>query len=56
MTDTFTAFVRFKDDRPDIRWTGLTRGQAVWRYHWIRRNRNPLFFDFKEYGYRAEKA
>ena len=54
MTDTYTAYVRFKDDRPAQYWTGLTKGQAVWRFHWIKRNRNPLFHNFYEYGWRKD--
>jgi hypothetical protein len=52
--DTFCAYVRHGNGKPDQYWTGLTRNQAKWRYHWIKRNWWNLFRDFREYGYRRE--
>ena len=54
MTDTYTAFIRFENGQPDRTWTGLTRGQAKWRYHWIKRNWYTECRDFREYGWRRE--
>lgn len=49
---TYTAFVRHGNDgAPDIEWRGLTRGQAEWRYHYIRRNWYREFNGYREYGY-----
>lgn len=49
---TFTAFVRHGNNgAPDIEWRGLTRGQAEWRYHYIRRNWFAEFNGYREYGY-----
>lgn len=52
--DTYCAFVRLGNGQPDQAWTGLTRGQAKWRYHWIQRNYWSLFRDYREYGWRRE--
>lgn len=54
MARTYTAFVRFGNNQPDQEWPGLTRGQAVWRYHWIKRNWFNLFNGYREYGYQAD--
>ena len=51
---TYAAFVRYGNDEPEQRWTGLTKGQAKWRYHWIKRNYYSLFKSFREYGWERE--
>jgi hypothetical protein len=51
---TYRAFVKYGNDKPDECWTGLTKGQAQWRYHWIKRNWWNLFRDFREYGWQRE--
>lgn len=50
---TYRAFVT-KGNEPDQEWTGLTRSQAQWRYHWIKRNWYSLFGGYREYGYAIE--
>jgi hypothetical protein len=51
---TYRAFVKYGNDKPDEYWTGLTKGQAQWRYHWIKRNWWNQFRDFREYGWQRE--
>jgi len=51
---TYRAFVKYGDDKPNQEWGGLTKGQAQWRYHWIKRNWWNLFRDFREYGWQRE--
>jgi hypothetical protein len=53
-TGNYIAFVRFGNGAPDQEWRGLTRNQAKWRYHWIKRNWWTLFRDFREYGWTRE--
>jgi hypothetical protein len=52
--DTYSAFVRYGNSKPEQRWTGLTKGQAKWRYHWIKRNWYSQFSEFREYGWERE--
>jgi hypothetical protein len=52
---TYRAFVRYGNDKPCQQWAGLTKGQAQWRYHWIKRNWWNLFRDFREYGWEREE-
>jgi hypothetical protein len=54
MDKGYRAFVRYRNGKPDIIWPGLTRGQAKWRYHWIKRNWWTLFGDSREFGWQAE--
>lgn len=51
---TYRAFVRFGNGKPDQEWSGLSKGQAKWRYHWIKRHYWDLFRDFREYGWQRE--
>jgi hypothetical protein len=52
---TYRAFVKYGNDKPCQQWAGLTKGQAQWRYHWIKRNWWNLFRDFREYGWEREE-
>jgi hypothetical protein len=52
--ETYCAYVRFGNGEPDQVWPGLTKGQAKWRYHWIKRNWWTLFRDFRQYGWSRE--
>ena len=52
---TYEVFVRAGNPgKPDIHWSGLSYGQARWRYHWIRRNWYEKFGEYREYGFRPE--
>jgi hypothetical protein len=52
--DTYRAFVRFGNGKPDQEWKGLRKAQAQWRYNWIRRNWYTLFGEYREYGWQRE--
>ena len=52
--ETYCAFVRFGNGNPDIVWPGLTRGQAKWRFHYIKRNWYSEFRESREYGWKRE--
>jgi hypothetical protein len=53
--DTYRAYA--KDHNGTItQWNGLRKSQAVWRYHWIRRNsvHGAAYANVKEYGWQRE--
>lgn len=52
--ETYCAYVRFGNGKPDQVWAGLTKGQAKWRYHWIKRNWPKLAGNWKEIGWQRE--
>lgn len=54
--ETYSAYVEFKNGNPPITWKGLRKGQAKWRYHWIRRNAvyGAQFANAKEFGWQRE--
>lgn len=51
---TYRAFVRYHNGKPDVVWAGLRKGQAQWRYNWIRRNWWQLFSDSRAFGWQSE--
>ena len=53
MMGDYMAWVRYADGT-EQQWTGLRKGQARWRYHWIRRNWWDNFRDAKGWGWRLE--
>lgn len=54
-SDTFRAYINL-DNGETLAWEGLTYGQAVYRYHWLKRNIvRPLDGPrWKAYGYEIE--
>jgi hypothetical protein len=54
-SDTFCAYINL-DNGERLAWEGLTYGQAVYRYHWLKRNIvRPLDGPrWKNYGYELE--
>lgn len=53
MMGDYMAWVTYADGT-EQQWTGLRKGQAQWRYHWIRRNWWNSFRDAKGWGWRLE--
>ena len=51
--DTYCAYVRNSDGTETV-WEGLRKTQALWRYHWIRRNYHTQFNRAREFGWRRE--
>ena len=53
--DLFRAYINL-DNGETLAWEGLTYGQAVYRYHWLKRNIvRPLDGPrWKNYGYEME--
>jgi hypothetical protein len=54
-SETFRAFINL-DNGETLSWDGLTYGQALYRYHWLKRNIvRPLNGPrWKAYGYEME--
>lgn len=54
--NTYSVFARFNGDKPDMQWTGLRKGQALWRYNWINRNQltNPELTRLREFGWQRD--
>jgi hypothetical protein len=54
-SETFRAFIDL-DNGETLSWNGLTYSQAVYRYHWLKRNIvRPLDGPrWKAYGYQLE--
>ena len=54
--ETYSAFARFHGDKAAKQWHGLSKGQAKWRYHWIKRQwyGNPEFQGIKEFGWERD--
>jgi hypothetical protein len=54
--ETYTAYAKYHDDSKNQEWTGLSKGQAKWRYHWLARQAKQSMDWPKERGWQRDWA